>query len=165
MILAIDAYYYADKAKICGLTFEKWIDTRPSKIHTIELKHPADYESGNFYKRELPGILKLLDQIDCSGIEYLLIDGYVFLNQGRKGLGRYLYDQIHHKIPVIGIAKSLFAGNSEYVIPVYRGKSKHPLYISSVGIEAQKAAIFILSMAGPYRIPALLKRLDQETRK
>ena len=43
---------------------------------------------------------------------------------------------------------------------VYRGKSKKPLFITSVGIELEQAKQHIQSMAGKDRFPLLLKQAD-----
>lgn len=74
-----------------------------------------------------------------------------------------MYEQLHQKIPVIGVAKKSFYNNN--AIKLYRGKSKSPLFITSIGIDAESAAEYIAKMDGEYRIPTLLKKLDQETRK
>jgi len=44
---------------------------------------------------------------------------------------------------------------------IYRGQSTNPLYITSEGIELEKSADLILNMHGDYRIPTLLKKVDQ----
>jgi len=44
---------------------------------------------------------------------------------------------------------------------IFRGKSTNPLYITSEGIELEIAADLILNMHGIYRIPTLLKKVDQ----
>ena len=62
------------------------------------------YISGQFYKRELPGILRLLEQFDETPDE-MVIDGYVMLGD-RPGLGQYLFESFVGRIPVIGVAKS-----------------------------------------------------------
>jgi deoxyribonuclease V len=43
-------------------------------------------------------------------------------------------------------------------LPVLRGRSTRPLFVSSVGIEVSHAARCIVTMHGPYRIPTLLKK-------
>ncbi|WP_207420305.1 hypothetical protein [Desertivirga brevis] len=50
-----------------------------------------EYIPGEFYKRELPGILSLLDKINFELIQAIIIDGFVILNdEGKPGLGGYL---------------------------------------------------------------------------
>ena len=85
--------------------------------------------------------------------------------QGKLGLGGYLYDALDQQVPVIGVAKSSFHQNFKNVIEVIRGESKKPLFITSIGIDIQKAASLIEQMNGKYRIPALLSRLDQMTKE
>ena len=42
-----------------------------------------------------------------------------------------------------------------------RGKSQTPLFITAAGIDVHTAASFIQSMHGKFRIPTLLKQVDQ----
>lgn len=162
MKLALDVYYYQDKAKTVGLLFQDWEDKEP--IDTVEhfSDNIADYESGSFYKRELPCILGLLETLDLSKIDTLIVDGYVYLDNQKKGLGFYLYEHLPTGINVIGVAKRPFINTN--AIKILRGESNNPLYITSIGIDSEIAAESIKRMDGNYRIPTLLKLLDQQTR-
>lgn len=165
MILAVDVFYNSDNiAKIVGVLFENWDDPTPKEIVITYLENIAPYEPGSFYKRELPCVLKLLSKITIE-IDYVVIDGYVYLNDdNKKGLGAHLYDSLENKIPIIGVAKTSFHDNNN-VVEVFRGKSEKPLYISAIGIDENQAAQYIKEMHGEYRFPSLLKQLDQETKK
>jgi len=165
MKLAIDVYYYNEnKAKIAGILFEDWEATEPLKIVSTNFDRVKNYEPGNFYKRELPCIMELLKLIDMDTVDIIIIDGYVYLeNQNSPGLGLHLYNTLEKKIPVIGVAKTYF--HKSIAEKTFRGKSQTPLYITSVGLETDKAANLIKNMHGNHRIPKLLKLLDQETRK
>jgi deoxyinosine 3'endonuclease (endonuclease V) len=166
MKLAVDVYYFENKAKIVGVLFENWEDEIPRNIISFYKDDIADYESGSFYKRELPCIIELLEKIDIKTIETILVDSFVYLDDNKKlGLGGHLYNYLEEKIPVIGVAKTSFHDNKKYAEELFRGESKKPLYISSAGIETGKATEFIKNMHGNFRIPALLKILDQETKK
>lgn len=163
MILAIDAYYFdGNQAKTVGILFDRWQDAVPSDILITYSNHVSEYEPGCFYKRELPCILQLLESVNLSEIEVIIVDGYVFLDETKKGLGYYLYEQLDRKIPVIGVAKTSFHNNN--AVKVYRGKSNAPLFVTSIGMKPELAAKYIESMDGEYRIPTLLKKLDQETK-
>jgi deoxyribonuclease V len=80
------------------------------------------------------------------------------------GLGCHLYSALRGKTPVIGVAKSNFATLNKLKIPLLRENSTNPLYITAVGVSLQAAGQYITDMAGPYRIPTLLKTLDTETK-
>ena len=68
----------------------------------------APYESGSFYKRELPCIVSLLQDLDVRDISLIVIDGFVHLDDdGRYGLGGHLYERLERKVQVVGVAKSL----------------------------------------------------------
>ena len=165
MILAFDTYYYADKAKTVCLSFKEWTDESYSKIYS-EIQHGIEeYESGEFYKRELPCIVSLLEQINLLDIEAIIIDGFVFLDDnGKLGLGGHLYEYLKGKIPIIGVAKTNFATINQHKQKVYRGNSKNPLYVTAIGLEKEEAAKHIESMSGAYRMPTLLKQLDSLTK-
>jgi exodeoxyribonuclease-5/deoxyribonuclease V len=165
LILAFDTYYFDNQAKTVCLGFETWNATKASTIYSETLEGVADYVPGQFYKRELPCILSLLKQLDTNDIESIVIDGYVYLDDERTpGLGGHLYSALHQKVPVIGVAKSNFATLNKLKLPLLRGNSANPLYISSVGIDLQMAGQYIAEMAGPYRNPTLLKALDIATK-
>lgn len=164
MIIAVDVYYYPQKAKVVGIIFEKWEDVEPLSVYTEVLEFVEEYIPGEFYKRELPCILSLLKQVDLTGITCIIIDGYVFLGEDKPGLGAHLYHALGQKIPVIGVAKTAFHGDSDKVISIKRGQSQNPLRITAIGIHSETAAESIQKMAGEFRIPTLLKILDQYTK-
>lgn len=165
MKVAIDVHYRAHITKAVALTYDTWEASQPTAIYIAWIAEVAPYTPGQFYKRELPCILKVLEQIDLSIIDTLLIDGYVVLNDTKKpGLGKYVHDHFQQTIPVIGVAKTTFKNNQRHVKAILRGKSKQPLFITSAGIPLEEAAIHIINMDGPYRIPTLLKLLDFHTK-
>ena len=162
MILAFDTYYFDDNAKTVAVQFEHWTDAEPIQVFSETLTDIEPYESGSFYKRELPCILSLLKQIDLDAITTIVIDGFVVLDDhGALGLGGYLYEALDQKIPVIGVAKNNFAKIDQLKVPVLRGDSLKPLYITSKGMDLQQAAAYILQMHGDYRFPTLLKEVDR----
>lgn len=166
MILAIDVYYIDDKAKSVGIIFEQWDDSI-SAIKALIIDYQDNinpYQSGQFFQRELPCILSLLSKIDLDAIATIVIDGYVYLNDGNLGLGAHLYQALNQKIPIVGVAKKIFSGNRDYVMAVSRGKSKHPLYVTAIGTSVELAAENLQLMAGKYRMPDLLSYLDQQTK-
>ena len=90
--MAFDTYYFENKARTACVCFQHWEDAIPLEIHTEVLKGIAEYEPGLFYKRELPCIQSLLKAIDLDSVDFILIDGFVILDdEGKPGLGAYLY--------------------------------------------------------------------------
>ena len=165
MILAFDTYYFENKARTVCLSFVDWDDAHKLKADSEILEGIADYEPGNFYKRELPSILSLLSKLAYQKIEAIIIDGFVFLDDEEKaGLGAHLYQALEEKIPVIGVAKSNFATLNKNKREVFRGGSNSPLFITSAGLDLDSAAEKIKRMYGKHRIPGLLKELDQLTK-
>ncbi len=161
MILAFDTYYYEDKARTVALQFENWQDLEESRVFDETLSGISEYVSGEFYKRELPCILSLLKQIDLTHCETIIIDGFVILDdEGKLGLGGYLYEALSSKIPVIGVAKNNFSQINRHKKAILRGESKKPLYITVMGMDLELAADKIKDMNGDYRFPNILKRVD-----
>jgi len=166
MILAFDTYYFENKAKTVCLQFADWNDKIPAKMFSEIKEDVSEYESGAFYKRELPCILSLLTQIELEEITIIVVDGFVFLDDEYKpGLGAHLFNALEQRVPVIGVAKTNFAQINNMKREVYRGESRKPLYITSVGIDIDEASANVKSMDGQYRIPDLLKQLDSMTKE
>lgn len=166
MIIAVDVYYEETRAKSVGVIFQAWEDAKPLEVITSYTENPHAYETGSFYKRELPCIQELLKLTDLNRIDTIVVDGYVYVdNEKKPGLGHYVYTEVSGEIPVIGVAKSAFRDNEAVVKKIYRGNSSKPLYITSVGIELEVAAGHIQRMYGEYRFPHLLKLLDKQTKE
>ncbi len=163
MMLAIDVHYSDNNAYIAGVLFNDWADDKEVAVYKTHLGGIQDYQSGAFYKRELPCILKLLDEHNLSP-DTIVIDGYVYLDGVKEpGLGKHLFDALNGEVNVIGVAKNPFrAITAKHEI--VRGKSKKPLYITSIGMELDKAQFCILAMHGNFRIPKLIKKADTECR-
>lgn len=166
MIYAFDTYYYEDYANTVCIAFEDWTSDREVEIFTEQTSISSDYESGAFYKRELPCILSLLSKIVVKDEDIIIVDGYVTLdNEGKIGLGGHLYEALQEKHPVIGIAKNEFTTPDSQRRNVLRGDSKTPLFVTAKGIDVDLVKADIERMHGPYRIPTLLKKLDQLSRE
>lgn len=166
MILAFDTYYFDNKAKTVCLEFEKWNENKNFKIHTEIIENIEEYIPGEFYKRELPCIISLLNLIDLKNIEAIIVDGFVYLDDDKKyGLGGYLYEKLNKQIPIIGVAKTNFASIEKNKKALLRGDSIKPLFITSIGIDLEEAFQKVASMAGEFRMPTLLKEMDRLTKE
>lgn len=166
MILALDTYYFEDEAKTVGLEFTNWTDKIETTIYTETLKNVEEYTSGEFYKRELPCILSLIKRYNLKGYEVIIVDGYVYLDDdGKFGLGGYLYESLNQEIPIIGVAKRNFFTINKNKKRLLRGESNKPLFITSIDIDLNDATERIRIMDGAFRIPTLLKKLDRLTRE
>jgi deoxyribonuclease V len=108
MIFAVDVDYRESSAISAGVMFQEWEESTPLSTLTVRVENIAEYEPGFFYKRELPCILQLLDRLD-SLPTYIIIDGYVYLDNSQKpGLGKHLYDALEGRSIIIGAAKTRF---------------------------------------------------------
>jgi deoxyribonuclease V len=120
----------------------------------------APYRPGEFYLRELPPLRAVLHGIDGLGL--LVVDGYADLDPGgRPGLGAHAHAEF--AIPVIGVAKSAFR-TATHAIPVRRGTSARPVFVTAAGIPRVYAAELVRLMAGRFRVPDALRRADQLAR-
>ena len=160
MIAAVDCHYRRDFAVAGGILFHNWNSPNAELEFRVVLEHVKPYEPGSFYRRELPCLVKLLDQVK-DRFDVVLIDGYVWLNaEESPGLGVHLHRALGMRVPVIGVAKSPYRSAS-HARRIFRGSSLRPLYVTSVGMDPLEAAGNIESMHGAYRIPTLLKRVDR----
>jgi deoxyribonuclease V len=94
------------------------------------------YRPGEFFVRELPPLRAVLRSVHALGL--LVVDGYVDLDPaGRPGLGAHTHAEFG--VPVIGVAKTAFR-TATHAVPVLRGHSARPLYITAAGMPAREAA-------------------------
>jgi deoxyribonuclease V len=164
MLVAIDVYYLESGAKSVAVVFD-WHDAAPQQTHIVHVSEVAEYESGQFYKRELPCILAVLEAIDLTNISAIIVDGHVYIDNDKNyGLGAYLWAALGKKIPIIGVAKRSFHATEAVTIPILRGQSETPLFVSTIGIATEIAAEHVRTMHGAYRMPTVLKALDGVTR-
>jgi deoxyribonuclease V len=159
-IFAVDVDYRETYAIAAGVMFNNWEDSIPISQSVIRVDDIAEYEPGYFYKRELPCLIKLLNQLDDLP-KYIIVDGYVHLEEAKKpGLGKHLYDALKGQSIVIGVAKTRF-NNTPPEIEIFKGESQRPLYVTAAGISDTEAKKLIEKMDGRYRIPTMLKLVDQ----
>ena len=160
MILVMDVDYRHDKAVAAGVVLRAWQDAVPflEIVTDCELLH--DYVPGEFYRRELPCLLKLLEKVNVK-LNAIVIDGYVDLGEeGTPGLGRFLYEALDKQIVVIGVAKTAFKQTPSST-EIIRGTSQRPLYVTAAGMEEATAKQYIQAMHGQDRIPTILKKVDR----
>jgi deoxyribonuclease V len=167
MILALDVAYTDDtQGYAVAVAFAEWAAAVHAATYAATVSPIAAYEPGAFYKRELPCLLAVLAQVDLASVSCVVVDGYVTLGaEQRPGLGQRLYEALEGRISVVGVAKTRFLGVAPQVVPVLRGQSKNPLYVTSVGLPVAEAARLVASMHGEYRFPTLLKLLDDLTKR
>ena len=158
MIIALDCHYTdtGAAAAACGIT--AWPHGNLAAHHRITDAVPHDYVPGEFYRRELPLILRVLSEIDWP-LEAILIDAYVDLAPDHPGLGRRLVDSTALTLPVIGVAKTRYSG-ATHAIEVLRGTSSKPLLVTAANIAAERAAELVRGMHGANRIPTLILHAD-----
>ena len=153
---AVDVHYPRTGARAAAVlaadpTFASVLAER-----TAELPQVPPYRPGEFYRRELPPLRAVLDNLSRLGL--LVVDGYADLDpSGRPGLGAHAHAAFG--IPVIGVAKTRFR-TATHAIPVMRGSSARPLFVTAAGIPAADAADLVRHMAGRYRLPDALRRAD-----
>ena len=127
---------------------------------TAEVPEVAPYLPGEFYRRELPPLRAVLQDID--GLALLVIDGYADLDpDGRPGLGAHASAEFG--VPVIGVAKTRFH-TATHAIAVHRGTATRPVFVTAAGMPRADAAELVRLMAGRFRTPDALRHADQLAR-
>ena len=162
MIACVDVDYRETGAVAACLCFQAWGDVTSVSETVIEIRDVAPYQSGQFFRRELPCILAVLKSLPESP-QVIIVDGYVWLGVRHPGLGAHLYEALGRRVAVIGVAKTRFV-RAEPAELILRGRSRCRLYVTAAGMDLAEAAGHIQAMHGPYRIPTLLKRVDQLSR-
>lgn len=160
MIAAVDVDYRDSGAVAACVLFRAWDDAVSASETVIPIAHVEPYEPGQFYRRELPCLLAMLQAAGGSP-DIVIVDGYVWLADERDpGLGAHLHQALAGRAAVVGVAKTRFA-SAGAAREILRGTSRHPLYITAAGIDVDEAASHVRAMHGPHRTPTLLKRVDQ----
>jgi deoxyribonuclease V len=164
MMACLDVHYFQDKAQAAAIVFQDWKSPLSISEYTATIINPAKYEPGRFFLRELHPLLTVIDHI-IETIDCFVIDGYCYLSSNlNPGLGAYLKESLLNNETIVGVAKKRYR-ETKHAVELIRGKSTRPLFITSIGIECALAAQNVASMAGEYRIPSLLKAVDQLSRK
>src|SRR5881398_2810037 len=108
-IAAVDVYYENDRATAACVVFNTWSSAEVNSTYLAESGAIKRYQPGEFFKRELPPILKVLELVNLSSVAVLIVDGYVYLDKFfAPGLGLHLYNALDQKIAIVGVAKSYF---------------------------------------------------------
>jgi len=124
--------------------------------YTACVPEVAPYSPGQFFLRELPPLRAVLTT--AGALRLVIIDGYVDLDPaGRPGLGAYVHGEF--AVPVIGVAKTSFR-TATHAVPVTRRSSGRPLFITAAGFPLAEAASLVREMAGQFRLPDALRRVD-----
>lgn len=163
MKAALDVCYHDARAFAACVVFDSWLDEKPADVAHVSVPATRRYRAGRFFERELPSLLEVLNAVEQQ-FDTILIDGYVHLKEGNgRGLGAHLFDALPYSTAVIGVAKSPLAVADRFV-PILRGRSMRPLYVSAVGCPVREAAGRVARMHGPHRIPTLLRLADRFAR-
>jgi deoxyribonuclease V len=159
---AVDVYYPGGGGACAALVvYRDRAFTHPAQQRVVRLTTVAEYRPGNFYERELPAIRSVL--AGTAAVDLLVVDGYVDLDpSGRPGLGAHVHTEFG--VPVIGVAKTFFHTATQ-AVPVVRGSSRRPLYVTAAGLPVPEAAALVAGMDRPdRRLPAALKAVDRLSR-
>ncbi len=170
MLLATDVAYTESNgvttARAAGVRFDDWSAEAPVDVIIEHVADVAPYVPGAFYQRELPCLWPVvLEARDRGRLEAVVVDGFVDLGaagEDKPGLGRHLHRCLRSEgldVAVVGVAKNPYCGAD--AVPVRRGDSEVPLWVSAAGWSNDEAAQAVRRMHGPYRFPTLLRRVDQ----
>ena len=161
-LVIVDVDYRESEAIAAAVVASSWDAATAIESRTTRMTAVEPYKPGAFYIRELPCIMAVLALVKAK-YRAIVIDGYVELDEhGRSGLGAYLYMQ--KNLPILGVAKTAFHGSS-FAVPVLRGTSQKPLFVTARGIDKDHAAALVRRMHGNFRLPTLIKEVDTLARR
>lgn len=161
-LLVVDVAYDDDNnlAYIVGAASSN--NERDIKIFTMEMENIEPYVSGEFYKREMPCIEKLIDKHNLEP-DILIVDAFCQFKE-RDCLGGIFHSK-HNHIKVIGVAKNAHRDMPDNCELIRGLRSSKPLYVTSSGISIDDAKMIIRNLKGDARMPFLLKMVDSLTKK
>jgi deoxyribonuclease V len=161
LCVAVDVHYWSvGGARAAAVVAAEATFARVLGERTAVVPEVGAYRPGEFYRRELPPLRAVLEGL--AGLGLLVIDGYADLDPaGLPGLGAHAHREF--AIPVIGVAKSAFR-TATHAIPVLRGISARPLFVTAAGMPRADAAELVRLMAGRFRVPDALRRADKLAR-
>ena len=163
MIACLDVAYGEAVAHAAGITFRAWADASPLEERVVRVEEVHPYQPGRFFRHEVPCLLAVLRALPPA--EVIVVDGYICLGGGdRPGPGRICIRRSAGERPWSALPRP---GSKEpgTACEVVRGRSTRPHFFTAAGMSPGCAAEHVRSMHGPYRIPALLKRLDELCRR
>src|SRR5262249_50979417 len=104
VLCCVDVGYRPEAVIAAGVGFAQWSDARPAFEQVVPSARPAaPYEPGQFYRRELPYLVALVQELPALP-DILVVDGYVWLGEGAPGLGAHLFEALDRRVAVVGIA-------------------------------------------------------------
>ena len=163
ILAAVDVAYSDLTAHAACIVFDAWEAQWPSDAYSRWTPLPYRYVSGRFTDRELPAIKNVLCLLPALP-DVILIDGYVWLDDAQTpGLGANLFFMLEKTCAVIGVAKTRYRDGT-HAVPLFRGKSRRPLWITAAGMKPEDAASHVGRMHGDSRIPTLLQVTDSHAR-
>ncbi|HEX8957600.1 MAG TPA: endonuclease V [Burkholderiaceae bacterium] len=164
MILAVDVGYFEPGARAVGVLFSAWDSARIDSVVETWIDQVDEYVPGEFFRRELPCVMQLIAKV-AMPLDAVVIDGFVTLGDPpHPGLGAKLWEALGGAVPVIGVAKSFFAGTPDDT-RLLRGGSDRPLFVTAAGMPLDQAKQAIAMMKGKYRMPDFLKQADTLSRR
>jgi len=84
--VTFDVHYYEDFAFVAYVLFENEHSSEPFKTGKIRCDNIKPYVPGQFYKRELPCLLKALEAIE-EPINLIYVDANVWLGDEKSAQG------------------------------------------------------------------------------
>ncbi|HET6953384.1 MAG TPA: endonuclease V [Acidimicrobiales bacterium] len=162
-LAVVDVHYAGRGGRAACVVARGWADAVPIEVREHVTAEVADYVPGRFYERELPPVLGVLERLSTA-VRAIVVDGYVVLDEdGTPGLGAHLHRHFDGRYTVIGVAKRRYR-SSTVAVPVRRGRSRQPLFVTALGLPHEVAAALVAGMHGEHRIPTLLALADRRAR-
>lgn len=158
----VDVQYNGSRGTAAMVCVEDWESSVADSKYVIHRDHCGEYEPGQFFRRELPCLLQVIKS-SPNVPKVVVVDGYVWLDSERQGLGAKLFDALNGRSIVIGVAKTRF--RNAPAAEVLRGNSRNPLFVTAAGVSTPEAAGLIQKMHGAFRIPTILRMADQLARE
>lgn len=172
--LCLDTFYNetTGKAFTVGMVFDL-SSPDPLEVITSESNTESAYIPGEFYKRELPPILNLLESYGweklVETVDLIIVDGFYDLWDNKPGLGHRLHDWLIQEkgidLEIMGVAKSKPKDGETFATKVIRGQhhTTNPLWTNGSNPSRDYGKL-LYDLPGEYRLPDILTKLDRKTK-
>lgn len=159
MIACVDGAYRETTGCCAGVLFTDWPARACEREWTVTVPNVAPYVPGQFYRREMPGLLRLIAELPALP-QIVVVDAYAWLGGPEQpGMGARLREALGGRAAVVGVAKTKFRGAGPARV-VTRGRSASALYVSAAGMDLEEAAEGVRRMAGRGRLPLMIRKAD-----
>ena len=181
MIIAFKTYFYDGYGYTVGGVFDTWADDK-IRYYIINKKKCTDtFGDKELWREKTSCIMECLsmfglniasdnDQSLNNSINTIVIDDYIWLGEGEKGVGAILFSMIKNRydfeMNIVGVTKKPHNGKIDDCFEISRYNSEQSMYITCINPNfAEHYSFLVANMDGKGGTPKLLDLIDKKAKK